>query len=147
MMEKTLESLLEIKEIKPVNPKGNQCWIFFGRPDAEAETPVIWPPDVKNWLIGKDPEAGKDWRQVEKGIAEDERAGWHYRLNGHDFGHTPWYSGGQGRLTFFIGSQIIGHESGTEQQQCVLHCLFSFEHHQGITVFCRLICNQHYYSL
>ena len=85
MMEKTLESLLEIKEIKPVNPKGNQCWIFFGRPDAEAETPVIWPPDVKNWLIGKDPDAGKDWGQEEMGMTEDEMVGWHHQLYGHEF--------------------------------------------------------------
>ena len=82
---KTLESPLDCKEIKPVNPKGNQPWIFTGRTDAEAETPILWPPDVKNWLIGKDSDAGKDWRQEEKGAMEDEMAGWHHWLNGHEF--------------------------------------------------------------
>ena len=77
VLEKTLESPLDCKEIKPVHPKGNQSWIFTGRTDAEAETPVIWPPDVKNWLIWKDPDAGKDWRQEEKGTTEDEMLGWH----------------------------------------------------------------------
>ena len=74
VLEKTLESPLDCKEIKPVNPKGNQSWIFIGRTDAEAETPILWPPDGKNWLIGKDPDAGKDWRQ-EKGMTEDEMVG------------------------------------------------------------------------
>ena len=77
VLEKTLESPLDCKEIKPVHPKVNQSWIFIGRTDAEAETPVIWPPDVKNWLIWKDPDAGKDWRQEEKGTTEDEMLGWH----------------------------------------------------------------------
>ena len=84
-LEKTLESPLGYKEIKLVNPKGNQSWIFIGRTDAEAETPILWPPDVKNWLIGKDPDAGKDWRQEEKGMTEDEMVGWHHGLNGHEF--------------------------------------------------------------
>ena len=83
--EKTLENSLDSKEIQPVHPKGNQSWIFIGRIDAEAETPVFWPPDAKNWLIWKDPDAGKDWRQEEKGKTEDEMVGWHHRLNGHDF--------------------------------------------------------------
>ena len=82
---KTLESPLDYKEIKPVSPKGNQSWIFIGRTDAEAETPIFWPPDVKNWLIGKDPDAGKDWRQEEKGTTEDEIVGWHHWLHGHEF--------------------------------------------------------------
>ena len=81
----TLESLLDCKEIKPVNPKGNQSWIFIGRTDAEVEAPIIWPPDVKSWLIGKDPDAGKDWRQEEKGMTEDETVGWHHRLYGDEF--------------------------------------------------------------
>ena len=85
VLEKTLESPLDYKEIRPVNPKGNQPWIFLGRTDAEAETPILWPPDVKNWLIGKDPDAGKDWRREEKGVTEDEMAGWHHWLDGHDF--------------------------------------------------------------
>ena len=85
MLEKTLESPLDCKEIQPVHPKGNQSWILIGRTDAEAETPVLWPPDAKNWLTGKDPDAGKDWRWEEKGITGDEMVGWHHRLNGHEF--------------------------------------------------------------
>ena len=77
--------LLDCKEIQPVQPKGNQSWIFIGRTDAEAETPILWPPDVKNWLIWKDPDAGKDWRQEEKGKTEDKMVGWHRWLNGHEF--------------------------------------------------------------
>ena len=80
-LEKTLESLLDSKEIKPVNPRENQSWIFIGRTDAEAETPILWPSDVKNWLIWKDPDAGKDWRQKEKGTTEDKMVGWHHQLN------------------------------------------------------------------
>ena len=80
VLEKTLESPLDCKEIKPVNLKGNQSWIFIGRTDAEAEAPILWPPDVKSWLIGKDPDAGKDWRQEEKGATEDEMLGWHHWL-------------------------------------------------------------------
>ena len=97
VLEVTLESPLDHKEIKPVNPKGNQSWIFIGRTDAEAEAeaPKIWPPDVKNWLSGKDPDAGKAWRQ-EKGTTEDEMVGWHYWLNGHEF--EPTLGEGQGSL-------------------------------------------------
>jgi len=83
-LEKTLESPLDCKEIKPVNPKGGQSWIFIGRTDAEAETQILWPPDAKNWLIVKDPDAGKDWRQ-EKGMIEDEMVRWHHQLNRHEF--------------------------------------------------------------
>ena len=79
------ESPLDCKEIQPVHPKGNQSWIFIGKTDAETETPVLWSPDAKNWLIGKDPDAGKDWRREEKGTTEDEMVGWHPRLNGHEF--------------------------------------------------------------
>ena len=85
MLEKTLESPLDSNEIQPVHPKGNQSWMSFGRTDAEAETPILWPPDVKNWLIWKDPDAGKDWRQEEKGMREEKMAGWHHRLYGHEF--------------------------------------------------------------
>ena len=85
VLEKTLESRLDCMELKPVNPKGNQSWIFIGRTDAEAKTPILWPPDAKNWLICKDPNAGKDWRREKKGTAEDEMAGWHHRLNEHEF--------------------------------------------------------------
>ena len=85
VLEKTFESPLDCKEIQPANPKGNQSWIFIGRTDAEAETPILWPPDVKNWLIWKDLDAGKDWRQEEKGRTEDEMVGWHHWHNGHEF--------------------------------------------------------------
>ena len=84
VLEKTLKSPLDYKEIQPVHPKGNQSWIFIGRTDAEAETLIIWPPDAKSWLIWKDPDAGKDWRE-EKGTTEDEMVGWHHQLNGHEF--------------------------------------------------------------
>ena len=86
------------KEIKPVNPKGNQLWIFTGRTDAESEAPILWPPDAKNWLFGKDPDAGKDWGQEEKGMTQDEMVGWHHPLNGHEFEQTPGDGEGQGRL-------------------------------------------------
>ena len=84
VLEKTLENPLDCKEIKPVSPKGNQPWIFIGRTDVESEAPILWPPDVKNWLIGKDPHAGKDWRQEEKGMTEDEMVGWHHRMDGRE---------------------------------------------------------------
>ena len=86
VLEKTLDSPLDCKEIQPVHPEGDQSWVFIGRTDVEAETPILWPPDVKSWLIWKDPEAGKDWGQEEKRATEDEMAGWHHRLNGHEFG-------------------------------------------------------------
>ena len=98
MLDKTLESHLDSKEIKPVNPKGNQSWIFIGRTDAEAEAPILWPPDVKNWLIGKDPDAGKEWRQEEKGMTEDGIVGWHHWLNGHAIEQAPGVGDGQGSL-------------------------------------------------
>ena len=88
VLEKTLESPLDIKEIQPVHPKGYQSWLFIGRTDAKAETPILWPPDVKNWLIGKDPDSGKDWRQEEKGMTEDEMLGWHHRFSEHEFEST-----------------------------------------------------------
>ena len=98
VLEKTLESPLDCKEIKPVNPKGS--WIFSGRTDAEAETPILWLPDVKNWLIGIDPDAGKDWRQKEKGMTEDEMGWWHHWLNGHEFEQAAGVGEGQGSLAF-----------------------------------------------
>ena len=85
VLEKTLESPLDSKEIQPVNPKGNQSWIFIGRTDAEAETPILWPPDAKSWVTGKDPDAGKEWRQEDKGTTEDEMVGWYHQFNGHEF--------------------------------------------------------------
>ena len=95
---KTLESPLDYKEIKPVSPKGNQSWIFIERADAEAETPILWPPDANNWLIWKDPDAGRDWGQEEKGMTEDEMAGWHHRLDGRESEWTPGVGDGQGGL-------------------------------------------------
>ena len=85
VLEKTLQSPLDCKEIQPVHPKGDQSWIFIGRTDAEAETPILWPPDVKSWLIWKNPDARKDWRWEGKGTTEDELVGWHHQLNGHEF--------------------------------------------------------------
>ena len=99
VLERTLESPLDCKEIQPVHPKGDQPGVFIGRTDVEAETPILWPPDVKSWLIGTDPDAGKDWGQEEKGTTEDEMVGWHHRLNGHGFGWTPGVGDGQGGLT------------------------------------------------
>ena len=97
MLEKTLESPLDYKEIQPVHPKGDQSWVFIGRTDVEAETPILWPPDAKSWLFWKDPDAGKDWGQ-EKGPTEDEMVGWHHQLDGHGFGWTPGVGDGQGGL-------------------------------------------------
>ena len=98
VLENTIKSPLDFKEIQPVNPKGNQSWIFTGRTDVEAETPVLWPPDVKNWLIWKDPDAGKDWRREEKGTTKVEMVGWHHWLNGHEFEQTLGDGDGQGSL-------------------------------------------------
>ena len=98
MLEKTLESPLDCKEIQPVHTKGNQSWMFIGRTDTEAETPIVGPPDVKNWFIGKDPDAGEDWRWEEKGMTEDEMVGWHHQLDGHEFEQAPGVGDGQGSL-------------------------------------------------
>ena len=98
MLEKTLESPLDCKETQPVHPKGDQSWVFFGRTDAEAETPILWPPHAKRWLTGKDPDARWNWGQEEKGTTEDEMAGWHHPLNGHEFEWTPGVGDGQGGL-------------------------------------------------
>ena len=107
VLEKTLESPLDCEEIQPVHPKGEQSWVFIGRTDVEAETLILWPPDVKSWFIGKDPDAGKDWGQEEKRMTEDEMVGWHHRLDGHGFGWTPgvqgvlaWWTGRPGMLRF-----------------------------------------------
>ena len=99
VLEKTLESPLDSKEIKPVTPRGNQPWIFIGRTDTEA--PIFWPHDANSWLFGKDSGAGKDWRQVEKGVTEDEMVGWHHWLIGHEFRQTPADSEGQGSLVCY----------------------------------------------
>ena len=101
VLENTLQSPLDCKEIQPVYSKGEQSWVFFGRTDAKAETPVLWPPHAKSWLIGKDSDAGRDCGQEEKGTTEDEIAGWHHRLDGHEFEWTPRVGDGQGGLACF----------------------------------------------
>ena len=110
VLEKTIESPLDSEEIKPVNPKGNQSWIFTGRTDAEAKAPILWPLDVKSWLIRKDPAAGKNWRQEEKGTTEDEIAGWHHWLHGHEFEQVPG-------VLQSMGSQSVRRDWATEQQE------------------------------
>ena len=103
------------KVIKPVNPRGNQYWIFIGRADAEAESPITWPPDVKSWLIGKDPDVGKDWRWEEKGMTDDEMLGWHHWLNGHEFEQAPGLGDGQGSVMFYSPrGHRVGHDWATE---------------------------------
>ena len=125
---KTFESPLDCKEIQPVHPKGNQSWIFIGRTDVEAETPILWSPDVKNWFIGKDSDAGKDWRQEEKGMTEDEVVGWHHWLNGHEFEWTLGVSDAQAGLARCSAWCRI--ESDTTEQlnwtEALNHCFFSF---------------------
>ena len=101
LKKKTLESPLDCKKMTPVNPKGNQSWIFTGRTDAEAETPILWPPDSKSWLTGKDPDAGKDWRQEEKGMTEDEMVGWHHWFDGHESEQALHVDDGQGGLACY----------------------------------------------
>ena len=116
VLEKTLESPLDCKEIQPVNPKGNQSWILIGRTDAEVETPILWPPDAKNCLIWKDPDAGKDWRQQEKEMTEVKMVGWHHRLEGHEFKHAlcvGWWTRKPGMLQSMV-SQRVRHDWVTE---------------------------------
>ena len=98
VLEKTLESPLDHKKIQPVHPKEDQSWVFIGRTDAEAETPILWSPDANDWLIGNNCDAGRDWGHEEKGTTEDEMVGWHHRLNGHEFGWSPGAGDGQGGL-------------------------------------------------
>ena len=98
VLEKTLESPMDCKEIQPFHPKGDQSWVFIGRTDVEVENPILWPPHAKSWLIGKDPDACRDWGQKEKGMTENEMAGWHHRLDGHESGWTPGVGDGQGGL-------------------------------------------------
>ena len=115
VLEKTLESPLDCKGIKLVRPKRNQSWIFIGRTEAEAESPILWPPDVKNWFIGKDPDAGKEWRQAEKGTTEDEMVGWHHQLDGHEFEQAPGVGdGGRPGELQSMGSQRVRHNWATE---------------------------------
>ena len=127
VLEKTLESPFDCKEMKPVNPKRNQSWIFIGRTDAEAKDVVLWPPDAKSWLMRKDPDAGKDWRQEEKGPTENEMVGRHHWLKGHQFEQAP----GQVKdrdawpgVLQSMGSQRVRHDWMTEEQQPILQCGF-----------------------
>jgi len=122
VLEKTLESPLDCKEIQPVHLKGGQSWIFIESTDVETETPILWPPDAKNWLIGKDPDAGKDWRQEEKGTIEDEMVGWHHGLNGREFEQAAGDGEGQGRpmdMLQSLVSQRVRHDWVTEQQAVI----------------------------
>ena len=120
VLEKTIQSLLDYKEIKPVSPKGNQSWIFFGRTDAEAETPILWPTNAKSWLIRKAPDSGKIWRQEEKGMTEDEMVVWHHWLNGCEFEQAPEDGERQGSLEC---CNLWGHRvryDWVTEQQCIL---------------------------
>ena len=115
VLEKTLESPLDCEEIKPVHPKGNQSWIFIGRTDGEAEAPILWPPDAKNWLLVKAPDAGQDWRREEKGMIEDEMVVWHHRFTGHEFEQALEVGDGQGRLACCSPwGRRVGHNWATE---------------------------------
>ena len=121
--------------MQPVHPKGDQSWVFFGRNDAKAETPVLWPPHVKSWLIGKDSDAGRDWGQEKKGTTEDEMAGWHHRLDGRESEWIPGVGAGQGRLACcvrFIGSQRVRHNWVTELKSWIFcsrkHTLTSIQY-------------------
>ena len=119
VLEKTLESPLDCKEIQPVHSKGNQSWIFIGKTDVEAETLILWPPDAENWLTGKDPDAGKDWRQEQKGTTEDEMVGWHHPLDRHEFERAPEAGDGWGGLACCRPrGHGVGHDWATE-----LNCL------------------------
>ena len=130
VLEKTLESLLDYKEIKPVNLEGNQLWILFGKTstsawDAKAEAPILWPPDAKSWLIGKDPDAGKDWRQEEKRVTEDEMVGWHQPWWMWVWANSGrWWRTGKPSMLPSMGSQRDGHDSITEQQQIPKYFIF-----------------------
>ena len=115
VLDKTLVRPLDCKEIQPVHSKRNQSWVFIGKTDAEAEAPIVWPPDGKSWLNGKDPDAEEDWRQEEKGTTEDEMAGWHHQLDGHEFELMTGVGDGQGGLVLrYMGSQRVGHDWATE---------------------------------
>ena len=115
VLEKTLESPLDCKEIQPVHSKGDQPCVFIGRNDAEAETPALWPPHAKSWLIGKDPDAWRDWGQDEGGMTEDEMAGWHHRLDGHEFEWILGVDDGREAWCAVIhGLQRVGHDWATE---------------------------------
>ena len=118
-----LESPLDCKEIQPVHPKGDQSWVFIGRTDVEAETSILWPPDAKSWLIGKDPDAGKDWGQEEKGTTENEMVGWHHQLDGHGFEWTLGVGDGQGGLACYSS---WGHKELDMTKQLSTHARITY---------------------
>ena len=130
VLEKTLESPLDSKEIKQINPKGNQSWIFIGRPDVEAGASILWPPAVKNWLLGKDPDVRKDWRQEEKGRTEEEMVGWHHQLDKHESEQAPGV--GDGQKSMVCGSPWGRKESYTTERlnwtqlNSFPNCLFAY---------------------
>ena len=133
VLEKTLESPLDCKEIKQVNPQVNQSWILIGRTDAEAESPILWLPDRNNWLTGKEPDSGKGWRQEEKGMTEDEMVGWHHQLNGHEFEQASGVSDGQGSLTCYSPwghkkSDTTERLNWTDAKKSSLHCIWCSVH-------------------
>ena len=129
VLEKTLESPLDCKEIQTVHSKGDQSWVFFGRTDAKAETPILWPPHVKGWLIGKDSDAERDWGQEEKGMTEDEVVGWHHGLDGHEFEWIPGVGDGQGGLVCCdswgcrVGHDWVTELNWTENIPSIFLCL------------------------
>ena len=138
VLEKTLESPLDFK-VQPVRPKGNQSWIFIGRTDAMLKLQMLRPPNVKNWLIWKDPDAGKDWKREEKMRTEDDRVGWHHRLNGHEFESTPGVGDGQGSLACFSpwGCSLTRLKDWTEDSNTL--ALFPTSSHKFSWVECSLL--------
>ena len=134
VLEKTLESPLDCQEIQPVHSKGDQSWTFSGSSDAEAETPVLWPPHAKSWLIGKDFDAGRDWGQEEKGMTEDEMAGWHHQLSWVSVNSRSWWWTGRPGVLRFMGSQRVGHEWATELNWTELN-------HQGSPPLAQTLCS------
>ena len=136
------ESPLDCKEIKPVNPKGNQPWMFIGRTDAEAEALILRPPDVKIWLIRKDSNSGKDWRQEEKGTTEDEMVGWHHWLDGQEFEQTPGVADGQGSLVCCSPWDCrIRHDWATEQQINAYVCVYMSHIHTYMHIYVYILMN------
>ena len=121
VLKKTLGSPWDSKEIQPVHPKGNQSWIFIGRTDAEAEAPILWPCGAKNQLVGKDPDAGKDWRQEEKGTTEDEVVGWHHQFNGHEFEWAPGVGEDREAWRAAVHGVAVRHDWATEQEVLTAH--------------------------
>ena len=140
VLEKTLESPLDCKEIQPVHSKGDQSWVFIGTTDAEAETPILWLCDAKNWLIWKDPDARKDWRQEEKGTTEDEMAGWHHRLDRHVWlsSGSWWWTGKPGVLQS-MGLWRVGHDWATELNWTWTKVKKKFKVHYSITLHLQII--------